>query len=49
MKWLNAHWLVLMPPVRGVLGSYSTCFEGRSESQQVNALWTDGLGCYGDS
>jgi len=34
----GAVWLVLRPPVRGVLGSYSTCFEGRSESQQVNAV-----------
>jgi len=34
----GAVWLALMPPVRGVLGSYSTSFEGRSGSQQANAV-----------
>ncbi len=38
MLVLGVLWLVAMPPVGGVLGSYSTSFEGRSGSQQVNAL-----------
>ena len=38
MLVLAAVGLVMMPPVQGMLGSYSTSFEGRSGLQQANAV-----------